>query len=331
MSNKKRTPEEDANTGYISIVDGKVYVFPGATPPTATTEALTPALTHTNTIIEREKLHKQPRAYLKTTARLVGRATDETTLFTLPEIKSEGGESFLREVISRNTSILGNYLFQLWQENGEGDLIITNLSPLSEIMSNSNYEIKIYLLYLGGYTYPITTKTEQGMSLTIEQLFKVEFRYGPKAAQKYQDSDTTTIGNGLTQFIKDEPIDSIKITPNPLFVDAMRGRGLGNVLVTDKFIKMSLSLTEIAYKIFTYSASNKPSHKIAEGNLVKHLGLDKPAKTQGRVRVRATILKGLKELQDKGHIKRYNFDEGTGMYQFVYSDKYVRHQEEKTR
>ena len=75
------------------------------------------------------------------------------------------------------------------------------------------------------------------------------------------------------------------------FIKALEGKGLGNVLVVnDKFIKLALSLTDIAYKIFTYSASNKPSQKIAENNLVKHLGLEKQIKTQGRPRVRATIL-----------------------------------------
>jgi hypothetical protein len=279
---------------------------------------------------EVEKLHKQPRGYLKTTAKLVGRATDEKTLFSLPEAIPESGGNFLREVISRNTAILGNYLLQLWQQNGGGELVIDNLSPIAEIMGNSNYEIKIYLLYLGGYVYPIIDKDKDGLTLTTEQLFKVKFRYNSKVADKYKAGNFTEVGSGLTKFIKDEPIDSIEITPSPLFIKALEGKGLGNVLVVnDKFIKLALSLTDIAYKIFTYSASNKPSQKIAEDNLVKHLGLDKQIKTQGRPRVRATIIKGLQELQDKEHIKSYSYEETTGMYLFTYSDKYVRHQELK--
>ena len=283
---------------------------------------------------EIEKLHKQPRGYLKTTAKYVGKATEETTLFTLPEIRPEEGGNFLREVISRNTAILGNYLLQLWQQNKnrEDKLIINNLSPIAETMGNSNYEIKIYLLYLGGYVYPIIDKDKNGMTLTTEQLFKIQFRYSAKVADKYKDKDKsyTEIGSGLTKFIKDEPIESISIEPSPLFIKAMEGKGLGNVLVVnDKFVKLALSLTDIAYKIFTYSASNKPSQKIAEDNLVRHLGLEKQTKTQGRPRVRATILKGLQELQDKEHIKSYSYEETTGMYLFTYSDKYVRHQELK--
>ena len=137
--------------------------------------------------VEVEKLHKQPRGYLKTTAKLVGKATDEKTLFSLPEVIPESGGNFLREVISRNTAILGNYLLQLWQQNGGGELVINNLSPIAEVMGNSNYEIKIYLLYLGGYVYPIIDKDKDGLTLTTEQLFKIKFRYSSKVADKYKD------------------------------------------------------------------------------------------------------------------------------------------------
>ena len=93
------------------------------------------------------------------------------------------------------------------------------------------------------------------------------------------------------------------------------------------FLKLALSLTDIAYKIFTYSASNKPNQKIKEDSLIKHLGLEKQIKTQGRPRVRTTILKGLQELKDKEHIKNYSYDDTTGMYLFDYSDKYIKHQD----
>ena len=282
---------------------------------------------------EIDKLHKQPRSYLKTVGKLVGNTTDKPTLFTVPEVKDESGGNFLREVISRNTAILGNYLLQLWQQNSGGEeLVISNLSPIAEMMNNSNYEIKIYLLYLGGYVYPIIDRDQGGgLTLTTEQLFKIEFRYSKKVADKYQAKGFTEIGSGLTKFIKDEPIDSIRIKPSPLFIKAMEGKGLGNVLVAnDKFVKLALSLeTDIAYKILSYSGSNKPSQKIAEDNLVRHLGLDKQIKTQGRPRVRATILKGLQELQDKEHIKSYSFEDATGMYLFTYSDKYIKHSDLK--
>jgi hypothetical protein len=278
-------------------------------------------------IEEGVKLHRQPRNYLKTTAKLVGKSTDEVSLFTLPSVIPETGGNFLREVISRNTAILGNYLLQLWQQSGEDELVIDNLSPIAKIMGNSNYEIKIYLLYLGGYVYPIIDKdTSGGLTLTTEQLFKIQFKYSPKVGDKYNSGSLTKIGGGITKFIKDEPFERITVKPSPLFIKAIEGKGLGNVLVVnDKFIKLALSISDIAFKILSYSASNKPSQKIAEGNLVKHLGLERQIKTQGKPRVRSTILKGLQELQDKEHIKNFTFEEATGMYIFTYSDKYIKH------
>jgi hypothetical protein len=278
-------------------------------------------------IEEGVKLHRQPRNYLKTTAKLVGKSTDEASLFTLPSVIPETGGNFLREVISRNTAILGNYLLQLWQQGGQDELVIDNLSPIAKIMGNSNYEIKIYLLYLGGYVYPIIDKdTSGGLTLTTEQLFKIQFKYSPKVGGKYNSGSLTEIGGGITKFIKDEPFERITIKPSPLFIKAIEGKGLGNVLVVnDKFIKLALSLSDIAFKILSYTASNKPSQKIAEGNLVKHLGLERQIRSQGKPRIRATILKGLQELQDKEHIKSFTFEEATGMYIFTYSDKYIKH------
>jgi len=302
----------------------------GVLPGVLDSPAYNPITTKVEGGAEIDKLHKQPRGYLKTTAKIVGKATEEPTLFSLPEIKTEEGIGLLREVISRNTAILGNYLLQLWQQNGGDKLVINNLSPISEIMGNSNFEIKIYLLYLGGYVYPIVDTDKDGLTLSMEQLFKVQFKYSNTVKNKYQNSEFNEIGTGLTKFIKDEPFESITIEPSKIFIENIKGKGLGNILVVnDKFIKLALSLTDIAYKILTYSVSMKPSIKIAEVNLIKHLGLEKQIKTQGKPRVRATILKGLQELKDKEHIKSYSYEEATGMYSFSYSNKYVRHSENK--
>lgn len=306
----------------------KSPILPGLEPPigfTPTPKGDLPIIT--------TKLHKQPRGYLKTTAKYVGKATNEPTLFTLPVVKPEtapeSGGNFYREVISKNTAILGNYLLQLWQQRGSGEdeLVINNLSSIADIMGNNNYEIKIYLLYLGGYVYPIIDKDERGrLTLTTEQLFKIQFKYSQAVANKYKAGSFTEIGSGLTKFIRDEPIDCITVKPSPLFIKAIEGRGLGNVLVVnDEFVKLALRLTDIAYKILTYSASNKPAQKIAEDNLVKHLGLEKQLKTQGRPRVRTTILRGLQELQDNGHIKSYSYEDSTAMYLFTYSSKFIKH------
>jgi len=292
------------------------------------------------TPIEGEKLHKQPRNLLKTVAQRISNTTDEPTLFTLPQKVELGGGAIgeLKEEISKNTGALAFYLIQKYQENNSKPLEIANLNAIAEVMNCNNYRLKLYLLYLGGYVYPIVDRDERTkeLVLTNEQLFKIEFRYSKQIADKYSVNNrgeiqgVERIGNNLLNFIKDEPLDRVVITPSPRFIKALEGKGLGNILtVNNKFVGLILELTDIATKILSYSSSNKPSQKIAEDNLIKHLGLTKQIKKQGRPRVRATILKGLQELQDKEHIKSYSYEEATGMYSYTYSDKYVRFKESK--
>lgn len=289
---------------------------------------------------EVEKLHKQPRSLLKTVGQRISNTTKAPTLFTLPQKVEPGGGAIgeLKEEISKNTGALAFYLIQKYQENNSKPLEVTNLNAIAEVMNCNNYRLKLYLLYLGGYVYPIVDRDERTkeLVLTNEQLFKIEFRYSQKIADKYSVNNrgeiqgVERIGNNLLNFIKDEPLDRVVITPSQRFIKALEGKGLGNILtVNNKFVGLILELTDIATKILCYSSSNQPNQKIKEDNLIKHLGLEKQIKTQGRPRVRATILKGLQELQDKEHIKSYSYEDATGMFLFTYSDKYVRHQELK--
>lgn len=287
-----------------------------------------------------EKLHKQPRSLLKTVGQSISNTTEAPELFTLPQKVEPGVGAIaeLREEISKNTGALAFYLIQKYQENNSKPLEITNLNSIAEVMNCNNYRLKLYLLYLGGYVYPIIDKDERTkeLVLTNEQLFKIEFRYSQRIADKYEVNNrgeiqgVERIGNNILNFIKDEPLDRVIITPSQRFIKALEGKGLGNILtVNNKFVGLILELTDIATKILCYSSSNKPEHKIKEDNLVKHLGLTKQIKRQGRPRVRATILKGLKELQEKGHIKSYSYEEATEVYSYTYSDKYVRFKESK--
>lgn len=285
--------------------------------------------------VEVEKLHKQPRSLLKTVGQSISNTTEAPGLFTLPQKVEPGGGAIgeLKEEISKNTGALAFYLIQKYQENNGKPLEINNLTSIAEVMNCNNYRLKLYLLYLGGYVYPIIDKDERTkeLVLTNEQLFKIEFRYSKQIADKYSVNErediqgVERIGNNLLSFIKDEPLDRVIITPSQRFIKALEGKGLGNILtVNNKFVGLILELTDIATKILCYSSSNQPSCKIKEDNLVKHLGLSKQTKTQGRPRVRATILKGLQELQERGHIKNYSYEEATEMYSYTYSDKYVR-------
>lgn len=286
--------------------------------------------------VEADKLHKQPRALLKTVGRGISNTTGSPGLFTPQPIEPGGGIlEVLKEEISKNTGALAFLLMQMYQENNRKPLDIRNLAPLAEKMNCNNYRLKLYLQHLGGYVYPILDRDEvtKELVLTNDFLFKIEFRYSEKIAEKYPVSytgDTVVIqgveriGNSLLNFIKDEPVARVIIAPSERLIRALDGKGLGNILTTNKFISLMLEVTDMAAKIFTYSSSNSDDHKIAEDNLVKHLGLTKQVKTQGRPRVRATILGGLKELQNKGHIKSYSYNEITKVYSYTYSDKYVR-------
>jgi len=289
---------------------------------------------------EVERLHKQPRGLLKTVGQSISNTTEAPGLFTLPQkVEPEGGAiGELKEQISKNTGALAFYLIQKYQENNSKPLEITNLNSIAKVMNCNNYRLKLYLLYLGGYVYPIVDRDDRTKELVLsnDQLFKIQFRYSSKIADKYSVNNrgeiqgVERIGNSLLNFIKDEPLDRVIITPSVRFINALEGKGLGNILtVNNKFVGLILELTDIATKILCYSSSNRPSQKIAEDNLVKHLGLKRQIKTQGKPRVRATILKGLQELQDKGHIKSYSYEEATGMYSYIYSDKYVRFKESK--
>jgi hypothetical protein len=287
------------------------------------------------TVIER--LHKQPRNLLKSIAKNIGNTTESPSLYSLPmptETDQGGALDTLKSEISKTAAALSLYLIQLYQENDNKPLEISNLAPLCEQFNCNNYRLKIYLLFLGGYTYPIIDRDEttKELIITSEQMFKIEFRYSKEAADKYKEGGDTPerYGTQLVNFIKDEPLKKVVIQPNERFIRGIEGRGLGNILtVSDKLIGLIQELTDIATKLLSYSSSNKPSHKIGEDNLIDHLGLKKQLKAQGRPRVRATILKGLQELKDKGHIKNYNFEEDRGLFSWSYTDKYVRFKEGK--
>ena len=277
---------------------------------------------------EAEKIVKQPRGYLKTTAKLVGRDTSTPSLFSLPEPEEITPTNNLKEVISRKTAILGNLLFKLWQDKGgSGALRIDSLNSVSEQMETTNEELKLCLLYLGGWVYPIIDTDEDGLTVTQEQLFHIKFRYSKTVRERYERGEYKTIGTSRASFFKGEPVEYVEVTPSPLFVKALEGKGLGNVFVTDNFIKSSLNLSDIAYKILSFSASNKPSWKISEDKLIDSLGLTKQLRTQGRPRVRKAIQDGLRELKDIEHLESWEFTEEKSLYSWKYGNKLVRHKD----
>ena len=289
--------------------------------------------------MKNKKIHIQSRSYSKTMAKCTGRDTSQYSLFSWDpeelliakrENIKEGENKLLEEklIISRKTAILGNFLFELWQRGIKDEnnyLKIDNLSVLSTKLNSTNYEIKLYLIYLGGYIYPIVTTDESKHKLTISQdtLFDIKFNY------RLEDCNDRKIGNLLgcryLYFIKYKSIQSIEIKPNDIFIRDYKRNGLGFVYVSDNFIKFCLELSDIAYKILCLSMSNRPTQKLKEENLIIQLGLEEQLKKQGKPRIREKILQGFEDLKNKKHIVTYTFCDP--YFKWNYKNTIIKHQE----
>jgi hypothetical protein len=147
------------------------------------------------------------------------------------------------------------------------------------------------------------------------------------------------IGNNYVNFIKDRDIKSVEVAPSKSIIEEYQGKGLGNVLVDDAFISFCLGLSELAYKLFSFSGSNKPTFNISFVKLVskKYLNLEKQVKGvydakgkrksagQGKARVLKRIQDALTELQSKGHFTSWAYDEGKDAFSWTYSNKIIKH------
>lgn len=286
------------------------------------------------TIREPDRLHKQSRGYLKTASKLVGRdLQDGANLFSLPTFESDIAPH--KEIISKNTAILGNILLNLWQakKNREGYYTIENLTPLANMLGVIPQDLKTYLIYLGGYQYPVVkTKKEfyKGRDRNImttysDKLFYVKFNIEIKAGERITSDDK--IGTNYANFIKDRAVLSVDIAPSQSFIEDIQGRGLGNVFATDNFYAYCLGLSDLAYKIFCFSGSNKPSYKIGFDKLIENLNLSRQLKAKGKPHILKNITKALNELQTTGHLTSWAYDKNTEIYSWTYTNKIIRHKE----
>ena len=284
------------------------------------------------TIREPDRLHKQSRGYLKTTAKLVGRDLQEgANLFTLKTFDSDIAPR--KEIVSKNTGILGGALLHLWQlnKNQEGYYRIENLTALADTLGVKPQDLKTYLIYLGGYQYPVVqTKKEfyKGKERNImttysDKLFYVKFNIEIKEGEQITNDDK--IGTNYANFIKDRAVLSVDIAPSQSFIEDIQGRGLGNVFATDNFTAYCLGLSDLAYKIFCFSGSNKPSYKIGFDKLIESLNLSRQLKARGKPYILKNIEKAFNELQTTGHLKNWAFDKEAELYSWTYTNKIIRH------
>ena len=285
-----------------------------------------------------EKLHRQARGYLKTTASQVGKDTDNPkTLFEIPYFDTAINP--YKEVLSRMTAIAGNLLMALWQANKDDNNFykITNLSKIAKQLRVEPKELKLYLIYLGGYQRPITKLNiikEQGkkdkriLSIYHDKIFYIRFNIRLRDNEKDGDfNNDARVGTNYLNFIKDRDIESVEVMPSLTLQEELKGSGLGNVLVDDNFVAFSLGLNDLAYKLFCFSGSNKPTFKITFGKLIdkKYLNLDKQLKAQGKPRVLKAITDGLTQLKDKGHLIKWLYNEPTDLFSWTYSNAVIKH------
>jgi len=290
-------------------------------------------------------LHRQARGYMKTTASLVGKDMEqERSLFTLPSYDYD--TKALKDVLSKNTAITGNLLLALWQKNKneQGIYTIESLTTIADLLHITPQELKIYLIYLGGYQYPVVKFNKETRILSVyhDKLFFVKFNIQLKDGET-QNSFTNDdrIGNTSVNFIRDRDIKSIDISPSKSIIEEYQGKGLGNVLVDDAFISFCLGLSELAYKLFSFSGSNKPTFTIRFDKLIskKYLNLEKQVKGvydttgkrksagQGKARVLKRIQEALTELKSKGHFTSWAYDEARDMFSWTYCNKIIKHKE----
>lgn len=276
---------------------------------------------------EKEKLHKQSRGYLKTIAPLVGRDT------TQPLLSSQSSKNYydsvtIKEAISKMTAITGNYVFQLWQgnKNHEGWLIIKNLSSVAKILGITTQRLKLYLVCLGGYEYPIIKKDKNELSITQAKLCRIEFNFN-LADDEIDEIDDLRIGTRYLYFIKDKPVTSIKFKPTDTTIKELNYKGLGYVLVSDSFVALCLGFSDIAYKLFCYTGSNRPNNEIGFNKIIKpkHLNLKKQLKQQGKPRILQSLKKGFEELKATGHIKEWFYDETKDKFIWKYTNRVIKH------
>ncbi|MBA7625667.1 hypothetical protein ES703_33099 [subsurface metagenome] len=282
----------------------------------------------------KEKLYKQGRGYLKTCGSLVGKDTKQPIPFNSRLKKEYKDLPDIKEAISKMTAITGNYLFQLWQgnKNQEGWLIIKNLNAITGVLGITAQRLKQYLVCLGGYVYPAfylekIGKKKNRLSITQEKLCSIKFNFNLTDDEIERISDPK-IGTRYLYFIKNKHVTSIEFKPTDTTIKQLKNEGLGNVLVSDSFVALCLGLSDMAYKLLCYTGSNKPKgNKISFSKLVKkiHLNLERQLKQQGKPRILESIKKGFEELNNKRHIKHWNYDDQKDEFTWEYTNRIIKH------
>jgi len=295
----------------------------------------------------KEKLYRQPRGLLRTSAITVGKDSDNLSLFKLQAYDDSIKPT--KDLMSKNTSITALYLMALWQSNEKnenGYYVIKNLSDTARPLNIQPQELKNYIANLGAWYYPsIKREVKDGkkiLTITNDFLFSVKWNFLLKESEYNKEwGDDEKVGTRISYYLKNVPVESIEIKPNQYYIEELEDKHLANIFVSDDFLAFSLDLSNMAYKIFTLSGGNEPSTKVTFKTLVskRYLNLEYlvyGVKNSRGKRIRAgkgkpyileKIKDGFIELEDKGHIEYWSYDDKKDMFEWKYTDKIFKHRQ----
>lgn len=301
-------------------------------------------------LINRKNLFKASRVVNKSGSMVIGRekrGKDSRSLVAIDKTYPIQKDNYSKRVF-----MFMQYLIEKWQNtplNSEGYLVIKNLSEVARDLSDPKHKttparIKDCIKQIS-YAYPyVTTIGKKGSKKRVETEYKQPFKV--KIRQLVDDG--TNIGEGFIT-LKDYavldkyPFDEVWVKPS-MFIRHTIGKdryggelppdikrkveGLGNIFLPKESIKLALDVSDLAYKIFLYNTTNKPSVPIGYQKLIEYLGYtDKDIKDKGHKGIKRDIANALKELYDKGHFKYWRYVESKQVYYWQYTNKWVKHKE----
>lgn len=301
-------------------------------------------------LINRKNLFKASRVVNKSGSMVIGRekrVKDDRSLVAIDKTYPIQKDNYSKRVF-----MFMQYLIEKWQNtplNSEGYLVIKNLSEVARDLSDPKHKttparIKDYIKQIS-YAYPyVTTIGKKGNKKRVETEYKQPFKV--KIRQLVDDG--TNIGEGFIT-LKDYavldkyPFDEVWVKPS-MFIRHTIGKdryggelppevkkrveGLGNIFLPKESIKLALDVSDLAYKIFLYNTTNRPSVPIGYQKLIEYLGYtDKDIKDKGHKGIKRDIANALKELHDKGHFKYWRYVESKQVYYWQYTNKWVKHKE----
>jgi len=285
---------------------------------------------------DKEVLYKESRSLLKTNSLVVGRDTEQISLFTLQGYEDRGLD---KKSYPRRVGVLMQYLTREWQKrpkDKDGYLVIDNLQEVANALKTTPQKLKIHLIMAGGWSYPFVktiksdTKTgKKDIVIRHEHLFDIQIVC---RVDEDVDIQELLVGTTYTNFIKNYPVKEIRVKPCDTIIYNTSGDkkkiGLGNIFATDETATIGLDMSDMAYKLFCLAGSNKPTFKIGWEKLIKQLGVrQEDISKQGKPRIKKQIDKGLKELVDRGAFEYWKYNEDRSLYSWKYTDKYFKHKE----